>query len=122
MKSVGPFSDQLVGARSVELRDRSFDDGVVPPAGPVSPRPSLDSHHLAAQTGPTPKRGHVPLVVVIVYSSIMIRIRQDLPSPDATFELVKDVAAQAITGTNRGRQAHRSGNPLVAGSSPAPHI
>jgi hypothetical protein len=39
-------------------------------------------------------------VAVIVYSSIMIGIRQDLPSTDATFEPVKHIAAQANIGKN----------------------
>jgi len=41
-------------------------------------------------------------VVVNVYSSIMIGIRQDLPSPDGSLEPIKHIAAQADTGKNDG--------------------
>jgi hypothetical protein len=41
-------------------------------------------------------------VVVIVYSSIMIRIRQDLPSSDGSLAPIKHIAAQAGTGNSDG--------------------
>jgi hypothetical protein len=58
-------------------------------------------------------------LVVIVYSSIMIGIRQDLPGLAGAFGESNTLQRRGIPARTQAVKTHGLGNPLVAGSSPA---
>jgi hypothetical protein len=103
---------------SIVLNGDSISVKATPPRG----RPRAE---LLTATAPSRKSAFIgeglwcQLLVVIVYSSTMIEIGPELSGSDGILDPIKHSAVQAITGMNGGRQDHRFGNPLVAGSSPA---